>query len=62
MTGWVYRMNPKNYILSQRLAYLGMGGTVGYIISLNESPIDFYLLAGFFVLVIGFSEWYRRKK
>jgi len=55
-------MNPKNYVISQRLAYLGLGSLVGFVIALNKTPLNYYMILGFVLLVIITSEYFRRKE
>jgi len=47
------KMNPKNYVISQRLAYLGLGSLVGFVIALNKTPLNYYMILG---------EYFRRKE
>ena len=54
-------MNPKNYVISQRISYLGMGSLVGFTIALNKKPLSYYMIIGFVLLVIVISEYFRRK-
>lgn len=54
-------MNPKNYIISQRVSYLGIGALVGYALSFNEKPLDMYMVFGFIVLCFILSYWLSRK-
>jgi len=54
-------MNPKNYVLSQRMAYLGLGSLVGFAIALNKKPLGYYMILGFVLLAIIISEYFRRK-
>ena len=55
-------MNLKNYVISQRLAYLGLGSLVGFAIALNKKPLSYYMILGFVLLVIVVSEYFRRKE
>ena len=55
-------MNPKNYILSQRLSYLALGSIIGYFIAKNQPPIDYYMLGTFVLIAVGLSYWIGRKK
>ena len=55
-------MNPKNYVISQRLAYLGMGSIVGYFIAQNKEPLSYYMIVGFVLFAIIISEYFRRKE
>ena len=55
-------MNPKNYVISQRLAYLGLGSLVGFAIALNKKPLGYYMIIGFVLLAVVISEYFRRKE
>ena len=55
-------MNPRNYVISQRISYLGMGSIVGYFIAQNEEPLSYYMIIGFVLFAIIISEYFRRKK
>ena len=55
-------MNPKNYVISQRLAYLGLGSLVGFVLALNKKPLSYYMIIGFVLVAIVISEYFRRKK
>ena len=55
-------MNPKNYVISQRISYLGIGSLAGFVIALNEEPLSYYMILGFILLAIVISEYFRRKK
>ena len=54
-------MKPENYILSQRFKYLALGSIAGFILALNEHPIDYYLVAGFVILTIILGWWIKRR-
>ena len=54
-------MNPKNYILSERLSYLALGALVGYFIGKNRSPIDYYMIVGFVLLAVLISWWIKKR-
>ena len=56
------KMNPRNYVISQRISYLGMGSIVGYFIAQNEEPLSYYMIIGFVLFAIIISEYFRRKK
>ena len=55
-------MNPKNYVVSQRIAYLGLGSLVGFAIALNKKPLGYYMIMGFVLLVIVISEYFKRRR
>lgn len=55
-------MDPKNYVISQRLAYLGLGSVVGFAIALNKKPLSYYMILGFVLLAVVISEYFKRKE
>ena len=55
-------MNPKNYIISQRLSYLALGIVAGYFIAQNTKEVALWLIAGLVVAAIVLSEWFKRRK
>lgn len=55
-------MNPKNYIIGERLSYLAMGSIVGYFIAKNIGQFDIYFIGAVVLFAIGLSYYFRRKK
>lgn len=54
-------MTPKNYIIGERLRYLGLGAVVGFIIALNKSPVREALIIALVLATIIFTYWFKRK-
>jgi len=54
-------MKSKNYILSQRVTYLGLGAAVGFLFALNEYPLN-YIMTGIFILITVVLSYYFNKK
>ena len=53
-------MNPKNYIISQRLTYLTLGGTIGFLFGITQEPYGILFIIGFIVLGLILSWWFGR--
>ena len=54
-------MNQKNYIISQRISYLVLGAVIGYFFAKNGEPLAFWMVAGFVIIGVGLSEWFKRR-
>jgi len=52
----------KNYILSQRLTYLGLGSAVGFLLARNNPPLDIYMIIIFIAATIILGYYFKRKK
>jgi len=55
-------MNIKYYVISQRIAYLGLGSLVGFVLALNKKPLSYYMILVFVLFAIIISEYFRRKE
>ena len=54
-------MITKNYILSQRTANLALGAVIGFVLGMNQKPLNYYLVGAFVFICAGLSYWYGKK-